>query len=307
MHLFGKTALIIFQGVILIQGILGIIINKEELEKGTCHSEELRVETSMECDAQTIRINIVSKLFQNELAHCENSSGIINCFPDDNVQSLYNYSSGVLVFITKFNHTHHAGYRLWVNASCYTQNDTKENVLLKPCVSGFRTSAYHNGSHVTISCEHESFKMSDKGIRVVGKEDLAHCWWNKEHLTNRCFGEAEALTNGFKLTTPYTAEMNISCKFDEQSIKIEAVEQTTTKTTTALTITSPTTAETTYDTTSVTTPIITPPTTRATTNRRTTKSPSFVYGGSGKKNKISISPLVLSVSIFACIFRDTFI
>ncbi|XP_062616437.1 uncharacterized protein LOC134278139 [Saccostrea cucullata] len=259
----------------------------------------------MECHVNIVRINIVSRLSQNSLAECYNNSGNINCFNGNNVKSFYNGSSGLLVFITEFNHTHHAGYRLWVNATCHNQNNTKENVLLKPCVSGFRTSAYHNGSHVTITCEHDSFKMSEKGIRIVDKQDLAHCWWNIVNLTNHCFGEAEALENGLQLTRPYTAEMNISCKFDEQSTNIKAEELTST-TATTLTVTHPTNTMTTYDTTSSTTPIPTSPkqtTTRATTRRRTTASSSYVYAGSGKTNQISTTPFVFTVFIYCDTFR----
>ncbi|XP_062590929.1 uncharacterized protein LOC134252455 [Saccostrea cucullata] len=132
MNSFRLTALLIFQGVILIQGI---IRNEEELEKGTCHLKELRVEVYLECQVKNVQINIVSKLSQNNLAHCQDDRGELLCYPSEN--SFYNESSGLLVFITQFNHTHHAGYRLWINATCQNHTKTRENVLLKPCEDAF--------------------------------------------------------------------------------------------------------------------------------------------------------------------------
>ncbi|XP_062594026.1 uncharacterized protein LOC134255512 [Saccostrea cucullata] len=228
---------------------------------------------SIKCDIKNFRIILMSKLFKNDLVLCMNNSGNINCHYVEKVKNFYNSSSGHLVFLTLFNYTHHAGNRLLVKTTCQNNETTQENVLLKPCVRDFRTTAYHNNSHITISCEHESFKMSDSGIRIVGLDDLAHCRWNKVNHTNDCFGEAQALENGFQLIIPYKADMNITCKIDEQSINIKVKER--------ISSTASTTAVTMY-------PIDTTP--KVTTNT--------IHTSTLKYTNVSTSPIILGIQKF---------
>ncbi|XP_061190633.1 uncharacterized protein LOC133198580 [Saccostrea echinata] len=181
----------------------------------------------MECDITNIKINIVSGL----LAECMYiNNDTLFCQTAESVQYHHN-SSGVLTITTPFNHTIYAGNTLWVNSTCFNSSSVHENILLKPCLSGFHTMAYHNNTHVTISCEHTSFRFSNHGIRIVGENDLAHCSWNKGNQTNNCHGDAEALANGVKYTSLYTRGMNITCKFDGQSVDIAPQQQTTMQTT----------------------------------------------------------------------------
>ncbi|XP_061190648.1 uncharacterized protein LOC133198613 [Saccostrea echinata] len=219
---------VFFGGAFLIQkGIFGTIINSDALSDGTCHSEKLEIEISMMCNIKNLKINIVSDV----LADCIFiGNGRLLCHTADSVQYYHDNNRGILTFTTPFNHSIHAGYPLWVNTTCHNIS-VHEKILLRPCLSEFRTMAYHNNTHVTILCEHASFRFSHKGIRIVSKEDLAHCRWHKENQTNHCYDDAEALANGAKYTTPYTQGMNITCKFDEQSIEITPKQQTTTKTT----------------------------------------------------------------------------
>ncbi|XP_061170779.1 uncharacterized protein LOC133180252 [Saccostrea echinata] len=270
-------------------GIFGTIVNSDKLSDGTCDSEDLRVEIGIECEVENIKINIVSNSSHNDLMECRFVQDNLHCHHTD-ISTSHNYSNEILIIATAFNHTIHAGYPLWVNTTCRNNSTVKENILLKPCRSGFQTSAYVNNSNITISCEHKSFRMSAMGIRIVDKEDLAHCWWSKENQTTRCYiqeGLFEVLDNGVKYTTPYTQGMNITCLFDEQSVEILPQQQTTHSTkmpiTTATRLTTTTTTE------------------------ASDASPSGQSGESGQ-TKPACTVAVISILCILCfIYRDIFI
>ncbi|XP_062567229.1 uncharacterized protein LOC134229493 [Saccostrea cucullata] len=225
MLLIKRIAGLILGGPLLLQGICGTIINLDDLSEGICHKEELEIEISMRCDMKNLKINIVTDVLINCIFINNNKSF---CHTADSVHYNHDKDSRIFTIRTPFNHSIHAGHTLWINTTCQ-ERSLRERILLKPCLSGFRTTAYGNNTHVTISCEHASFRFSHKGMRIVGKEDLAHCRWNKENQTNHCFGDSEALVNGVRHTMPYNEGINITCKFDEQSVDINPHQQTTIK------------------------------------------------------------------------------
>ncbi|XP_062608688.1 uncharacterized protein LOC134270481 isoform X1 [Saccostrea cucullata] len=210
----GVIAGLFFVGAfILQQGIFGTIINSDVLSEGTCQSKELGISITLECDIKNIVFNILSY----NLATCQYINNYtLYCHTEDPVKYFHN-KSGILTITTPFNHTVHAGKTLWVNTTCVNSSDVQDNIILKPCLSEFQTMAYHNNTHVGISCEHASYRYSNTGIRLAvdNGNDLAHCSWNG---TNKCHGDAEALNNGLRYTALYTKGMNFTCKFDGQSV-----------------------------------------------------------------------------------------
>ncbi|XP_062608686.1 uncharacterized protein LOC134270480 [Saccostrea cucullata] len=224
----GVIAGLFFGGAFLIQkGVVGTILNSDTLSEGICHSSELKVEIGSPCGIESSTIHIASIL----IGVCRHINGNLSCFLDS-MDYLYDNSSGSLTINTTFNHTIHAGYTFSTSITCFNGSSFRDEILLKPCLSGFNSTAYYNNTHVTISCEHTAFRFSTTGIRIVGDNDLEHCTWKNQ--TNECHGDAKALPNGVKFTSLYTQkmkEMNITCKFDGLSVDIVPQLQSTVNTT----------------------------------------------------------------------------
>ncbi|XP_048749920.2 uncharacterized protein LOC125661838 isoform X1 [Ostrea edulis] len=201
-------------GLFLIQGTFATLLNVREIKNGTCHLETLKVDILLDCDVREYQIQIV---FNNTLVQCSVTSGEPQCHVDSSANSVYNTSSNIMTFSTQFNHTKHAGKKMWIKSSC--TNGT-EYVPLLPCVSGFKAHAHHNTTHVMIACEHSSFNDSNTGIRIHGNETLSKCSWNKSSQENICTFGATALADGVQYTTPYKQGMKLACSLDGQTIPI---------------------------------------------------------------------------------------
>ncbi|XP_056004069.1 uncharacterized protein LOC130049884 isoform X2 [Ostrea edulis] len=206
--------------ICLMRGTFATILNSGEIENGTCHLETFRADILLDYDVKDVLINIVTKDDDNMLVHCSTINDALKCFG-----AVYNESSNIMTFSTKFNHTKHAGKTMWVNTTCVNGTVIKDPVLLKPCVSGFtKEGRHHNTSHVTILCEHSSFKASDTGIHVHYQNNTLATCWSQQHA---CTPGATGLTNGVQYTTPYKPGMKFSCSLDGQNIPISVHEQTT--------------------------------------------------------------------------------
>uniref|UniRef100_A0A8W8NKV2 Uncharacterized protein n=1 Tax=Magallana gigas TaxID=29159 RepID=A0A8W8NKV2_MAGGI len=129
----------------------------------------------------------------------------------------YNTTSDTIEIGFIFNHTIHAGRYLRIIRE---RNGSQENqqILLKPCFSGFTTNAsFYNESLITVSCQHSSFNYSNSPIRIKIEDGTEFGACSKMG----CFG-CKRLPDGIQCMVPYIPGKTVQCILDGSIYNISA-------------------------------------------------------------------------------------
>lgn len=127
------------------------------------------------------------------------------------MKGTHNAINDTLDITFTFNNTMYAGHYLRIIGYCYDKKDV-ENILLKPCVSGFTSSAaFYNTTTVTLRCDHLDFNYSKTPIMIkeLGGNTHGSCLKN-----NTCTPGCERISDGMHCLVPYTSDKIYQCVLD---------------------------------------------------------------------------------------------
>lgn len=188
----------------------------DESVKETCDGETFCVDIELETNTSQIEV-FMPQQQSNSFLWCKlRSNEELQCVKDASVE--YKRETESLQFCMKFNRTKHSENEVVVKRN----GDDYRKISLLPCRAGFKVKAIHNKTHVTVTCEHDVFKLSNSGIKIERENNIvAQCKWNKG-----CIGaEVLALANGIQFITKYDPKIKYSCAMNGQSVQINDAEQ----------------------------------------------------------------------------------
>lgn len=193
------------------------ICEQDVIDRGFCHQQDVKIAVNINCSANvnaSLFVSVVKHLtstVQNYNLQCGARTGnALQCYGDGMTGTPNAINNTFDIFFT-FNYTIYAGHYLRIIASC---NDTKEvkEILLKPCVSGFTSSAaFYNTTTVTLRCDHLDFNYSKTPMRIKeqGGNDHGSCSKN-----NTCTSDCKLLSDGMHCLVPYTSGKIYQCALD---------------------------------------------------------------------------------------------
>lgn len=237
------------------------IYEQNVIDRGFCHQQDVKIAVNINCSASVNASLFVSVIKdrtltdQNYNLQCPYKiSNELQCF-DGDMKGIPNAINNTLDIKFTFNNTVYAGRYLRITVLC---NDSKkvQDILLKPCVSGFTSSAaFYNTTTVSLRCDHLDFNYSNTPLRMIekGENDHGYCLRN-----NSCTPGCERLSNGMHCFVPYTSGIIYQCELggavynitDEDTVPTPLPDTTTTtqRTTTTVRPTGTTTRRTTVRT-----------------------------------------------------------
>lgn len=279
------------------------IIEQDVIDQGFCHQQDVKIAVNINCSANvdaSLFVSVVknrTSVVQNYNLYCPAIGNALQCNEDGMTVTL-NAINNTLDIKFKFNNTIHAGHYLRIDASCNASKEVKD-ILLKPCVSGFTSSAaFYNTTTVTLRCDHLDFNRSNTPMRIKeqGRNDHGSCSKN-----NTCTSSCKLLSDGMHCFVPYTSGKIYQCALDGAVYNITDIDTVPTPL--------PDTTTTTQRTTT-TTVRPTGTTTRRTTVRthgtshKTTKSShgsTTSLQSTGVNNMASIYVVGLLIAVFICL------
>eukprot|EP00105_Crassostrea_gigas_P011763 XP_011427560.1 PREDICTED: putative GPI-anchored protein pfl2 isoform X2 [Crassostrea gigas] len=119
------------------------IINKDEIDKGFCHLNDVEIQLCLGCKSDAcalVQLSIVASVddtYANDLLTCSRFSDVMwNCYDDGIVTGTYNVSSDVLDIRFNFNYTKYAGRFLRIKLFCDDDLEITHQ-LFKACYINF--------------------------------------------------------------------------------------------------------------------------------------------------------------------------
>lgn len=206
------------------------IFEQGVIDGGVCHRQEVTVGVYYNCDPNTsAALNVI--IAQNREptdnqnyniqcpARTKNNTWI--CFPDGFMRLTSETVPNTLNFTFIFNHPIHAGRFLRIVGSCNGTRE-KKDILLRPCVSGFSSSAaFYNSTTATLRCDHLNFNYSNTPMMIKerGGNDHGSCLRN-----NTCTPGCQRIADGLHCLVPYMSGRIYQCVLDGAVYNITDVD-----------------------------------------------------------------------------------
>lgn len=285
------------------------IIEQDVIDQGFCHQQDVKIAVNINCSANvdaSLFVSVVknrTSVVQNYNLYCPAIGNALQCNEDGMTVTL-NAINNTLDITFKFNNTIHAGHYLRIDASCNASKEVKD-ILLKPCVSGFTSSAaFYNTTTVTLRCDHLDFNFSNNTPMAIKEQAIKERGGNIHGSclkNNSCTSDCKLLSDGMHCFVPYTSGKIYQCALDGAVYNITDIDTVPTPL--------PDTTTTTQRTTT-TTVRPTGTTTRRTTVRthgtshKTTKSShgsTTSLQSTGVNNMASIYVVGLLFAVFICL------
>lgn len=151
------------------RGIIAAIINPNVSVKETCDGENICVDIKLEANTSQITVSIIPQYKSNIFLQCsKRPNKEPKCASDTSVLFKYKRETEILQFCMKFNQTKHSENEMVVKRN---EEDYMRRLLL-PCQADFKAKAVHNKTHVTVTCEHDAFKLSNSGIKIERENNI---------------------------------------------------------------------------------------------------------------------------------------
>lgn len=229
------------------------ICKQDVIDRGFCHQQDVKIAVNINCSANvnaSLLVSVVKHLtstVQNYNLECRARTGnALQCYGDGMTGTPNAINNTFDIFFT-FNYTIYAGHYLRINASC---NDTKEvkDILLKPCVSGFTSSAtFYNTTTVTLRCDHLDFNFSNNTPMAIKEQAIKERGGNIHGSclkNNSCTSDCKLLSDGMHCLVPYTSGKIYQCALDGAVYNITDIDTVLTPLTDTTTTTQRTTTTT---------------------------------------------------------------
>lgn len=191
------------------------ICEQDVIDRGFCHQQDVKIAVNINCSANmtdSLFVSVVknrSSTDQNYNLQCRKISNELQC-PGGDMKGISNAINNTLDIKFTFNNTVYAGRYLRITVFCYDRKE--KDILLKPCVSGFTSSAaFYNTTTVTVRCDHLDFNYSNTPMRIKDQGGNIHgsCLKN-----NTCTPGCKLLSDGMHCLVPYTSGKIYRCDLD---------------------------------------------------------------------------------------------
>lgn len=216
-------------GLLLLIQVAAIIFhNKEDIDKGFCHLQKVKIQVLLDCRlsyASAVTIALAkneSDTSGNYILQCVWINGkSMNCSGDSDETGYYNGFTDILEIKFMFNDNKHAGLYLRITTNC-----NSGSIALTPCRFTANVDFYNN-SAIKVTCQNPTFVKSSSPmiIQAYHGDQYGSC------LPQMCVDSTcKNLPDGIQCMLPYNPDEMLQCRLYGAVINITtpSSENTTT-------------------------------------------------------------------------------